>query len=142
MESSISAKLLSSTRTPIPTDCNFNGIEDYCEPDFEDLNNNGLADICEDIDCDDDGIPDPIEIEKGTPDTNQNGIPDEWSQIATAMAFWTKSKFKKAQPSISTAMELTTNAILIATRTAYLTFFKLSRARLTAISMGSSTVVK
>ena len=59
------------------TDCNSNGIEDYCEPDFEDLNNNGLADICEDIDCDDDGIPDPIEIEKGSPDTNQNGIPDE-----------------------------------------------------------------
>ena len=38
-----------SSRTVI-TDCNSNGIEDYCEPDFEDLNNNGLADICEDID--------------------------------------------------------------------------------------------
>ena len=68
---------LDSTEPPFITDCNSNGIEDYCEPDFEDLNNNGLADICEDIDCDDDGIPDPIEIEKGSPDTNQNGIPDE-----------------------------------------------------------------
>ena len=68
---------IDSTEPPFITDCNSNGIEDYCEPDFEDLNNNGLADICEDIDCDDDGIPDPIEIEKGSPDTNQNGIPDE-----------------------------------------------------------------
>ena len=52
----------------MPTDCRREGL-------FEDLNNNGLADIH--IDCDDDGRTDPIEIEKGAPDTNQNGIPDD-----------------------------------------------------------------
>ena len=43
----------------------------------EDLNRNGLPDVC-DPDCDDDGVPDFLEILEGTSqDHNKNGIPDE-----------------------------------------------------------------
>lgn len=60
-------------------DCNANGIPDSCdidagtEPDF---NRNAIPDACE-PDCDDDGVPDFIEILFGSPDANANGIPDE-----------------------------------------------------------------
>ncbi len=57
-----------------PTDCNNNNILDLCES--PDLNGDGLSELCQD--CDEDGIPDSVEIKQGTAiDLNENGIDDE-----------------------------------------------------------------
>ena len=60
------------------TDCNDDGISD-CEAissgSDTDVDFDGLPDSCED-DCDDDGITDPVQIDNGEEDCNQNGIPD------------------------------------------------------------------
>ena len=66
-------------------DCNRNGIRDTqdFDPEFEfgmstDVNGNLIPDECEGGDCNDNGIPDPIDIINGTSlDCNFNLIPDE-----------------------------------------------------------------
>lgn len=78
-------------------DCNDNAIPDFCEaglylqdcngniiPDDCDLaagtsvdeNGNGLPDECE-PDCNENGVPDFVDLESGSLDCNVNGIPDE-----------------------------------------------------------------